>query len=184
MVGGRPLTMHEAVLPQSACEMVADGDWVIPKSGGRPWLERPPLPRWITVGTAAVAGTCAKEWVVRLAPVVIATGVVLLLARIAAGWFGRNIGLLSGFLLATMFEFTGYAWLAEADIFLCGIVTATIAIFIHLEFFHKPPPGAPPRIWGRRSILVLLFFVLLGMTNLAKSLPFGTVMTDNSRTCP
>jgi 4-amino-4-deoxy-L-arabinose transferase-like glycosyltransferase len=177
MIGGRPLTMHEAVLPQSSCEMLADGDWIIPKSGGRPWLERPPLPQWITVGTAVALGTCAKEWVVRLPTTLIATSVVLLLARMAANWFGRTIGLLSGLLLATMFEFTRYAWLAEADIFLCGIVTAAIAIFVHLEFFQKPPPGAPPRFWGSRSTRVWLFFVLLGMTNLVKGLLFGTVMT-------
>ena len=177
MIGGRPLTMHEAVLPQSSCEMLADGDWLIPKSGGRPWLERPPLPQWITVGIAAVAGTCAKEWIVRLPPALIATGVVLLLARMASSWFGRTIGFLSGLLLATMFEFTRYAWLAESDMFLCGIVTAAIAVFVQLEFFQKAPPGAPQRFGGRRSVLGLLFFVLLGMTNLAKGLLFGTVMT-------
>ena len=177
MIGGRPLTMHEAVLPQSSCEMLADGDWLIPKSGGRPWLERPPLPQWITVGIAAVAGTCAKEWIVRLPPALIATGVVLLLARMASGWFGRTIGFLSGLLLATMFEFTRYAWLAESDMFLCGIVTAAIAVFVQLEFFQKAPPGAPQRFVGRRSVLGLLFFILLGTTNLAKGLLFGTVMT-------
>ncbi|WP_455387970.1 ArnT family glycosyltransferase [Petrachloros mirabilis] len=177
MVGGRPLTMHEAVLPQSSCEMLADGDWVIPKSGGRPWLERPPLPQWITVGIAAAFGSCAEEWVVRLPPALIATGVVLLLARMAAISFNRTVGLLSGLVLATMFEFTRYAWLAEADIYLCGIVTAAIAVFVYLEFFQKTPPGEPQRFWGKRSSLTLLFFVLLGMTNLAKGLLFGTVMT-------
>jgi 4-amino-4-deoxy-L-arabinose transferase-like glycosyltransferase len=49
LVGGRPLTMHEGVLPQSAREMARDHDWVVPKNGGRPWLESPPLPQWCTV---------------------------------------------------------------------------------------------------------------------------------------
>ncbi len=41
LVGGRYLTMHEAVLPQSAKEMYATGEWIVPTSAGRPWLERP-----------------------------------------------------------------------------------------------------------------------------------------------
>ena len=176
MVGGRPLTMHEAVLPQSACEMLADGDWVVPKSGGRPWLERPPLPQWITVATAAALGTCAKEWVVRLPSTLIATGVVILLSRMTTMWFSRMVGLLSGLLLATMFEFTRYAWLAEADIYLCGIVTATIAVFVQLEFFRAIAADEPQQFAGGRPPLVWLFFILLGMTNLAKGLLFGTVM--------
>ena len=177
MVGGRPLTMHEAVLPQSACEMLADRDWAIPKSGGRPWLDRPPLPQWITVATAMVLGSCAQEWIVRLPPVLIATGVVFLLARMAAGWFGQSIGVLSGLVLATMFEFTRYAWLAEPDMFLCGLVISTIALFVQLEFFQNGVPDhQKPSFLGKRSLLMLAFFVLLGMTNLAKGLLFGTVM--------
>jgi 4-amino-4-deoxy-L-arabinose transferase-like glycosyltransferase len=176
MIGGRPLTMHEAVLPQSACEMLADGDWIVPKGGGRPWLERPPLPQWITVGTATVSGTCAQEWVVRLPSVIIAAGVVLLVALIASLWFHRTTGLLSGLLMATMFEFTRYAWLAEADIYLCGIVTAAIAVFVQLEFAPTASLMTPQRFWGKRPLLLLLFFVLLGLTNLAKGLLFGSIM--------
>ena len=59
LIGGRPLSMHEGVLPQSAREMLADHDWVIPKNGGRPWLESPPLPQWVTVGIASLIRTQA-----------------------------------------------------------------------------------------------------------------------------
>ena len=44
LVGGRPLTMHEGVLPETAREMSLDHDWIIPKNGGRPWMENPPPP--------------------------------------------------------------------------------------------------------------------------------------------
>jgi len=136
MVGGRPLTMHEAIVPQSAREMLADGDWIIPKGGGRPWLERPPLPQWITAAVAWAAGRADREWVVRLPPALMGTGAALVVAWMAAGWFGRTVGLLSGFVLATMFEFTSYAWLAEPDIFLCTLVVLALALFARLEFFR------------------------------------------------
>ena len=122
MVGGRPLSLHEGILPQTSCEMLEDRDWIVPKSGGRLWLEKPPLPQWMTVVVAGVVGRCDREWVVRLLPALIGTGVVLLLSWMSTIWFGGTIGLLSGFILATMFEFTRYARLAEADIFLCGLV--------------------------------------------------------------
>jgi len=53
---GRPLTMHEARLPQTAREMQATGELLLPHSGSRPWLERPPLPHWIVIAFAAVLG--------------------------------------------------------------------------------------------------------------------------------
>src|SRR5262245_32271902 len=82
-LGGRPLTMHESVLAQSSREMLASGDWLVPTSGGRPWLERPPLPQWITVGIAALCGGCDREWVVRIGPVLAGTWAVLVTAWLA-----------------------------------------------------------------------------------------------------
>jgi 4-amino-4-deoxy-L-arabinose transferase-like glycosyltransferase len=107
----------------------------------------------------------------------LATLVVLLLAWMAAGWFGRTIGLLSGLIMATMYEFYFYATDPEADIFLCAIVTAAIAFFVRIEF---PPGGGTEEdgvsFFGRRPWPVLAFFVFFGLTNMAKGLIFGTLM--------
>lgn len=179
LIGGRPLSMHEGVLPQSAREMLADHDWVIPKNGGRPWLESPPLPQWITVGIASLFGHCDQVWIVRIGPALAATWAVLLVAWMAAGWFGRTIGLLSGLILATCYEFAQYAWLAEDEIFLCAIVTSAIALFVRTEFVYADSanPANSHHFFGRRPWRLLAFFAVLGMTNLAKGLLFGTVMT-------
>src|SRR5262245_30770277 len=64
-VGG-PLTMHEGVLSQTSRQMAADHDWLVPHFGTAPWLERPPLPQWITVGITWLVGSCDQEWIVRL----------------------------------------------------------------------------------------------------------------------
>ena len=45
----RSFSTHETIHCVNVREMIADGDWVIPHFGDRPWLERPPLPFWITV---------------------------------------------------------------------------------------------------------------------------------------
>ncbi len=181
MVSGRPLSVHESVLPQSAREMLADGDWVVPKKGGAPWLESPPLPQWITVSLASLFGRCDELWIVRLGPTLMGTAIVLMVAWMASYWFGRTIGLLSGFIMATTCQLTRYAWLAEDEIFLCAVVTAAIALFTRLEFASQRDELRANRgVWGGflggRSWLVLAFFVVLGMTNLVKGLLFGTAM--------
>ena len=74
----RVFTGHECVIPESSREMLADGDSIIPKCGGFPWLKRPPLCHWITIGVAGVFGHLESNWVYRLAPIALAGLIVLL----------------------------------------------------------------------------------------------------------
>jgi len=91
MFSGRPLSLHEGRLPELSREMMRSHDWLIPRSGGRPWLERPPLPHWMTITVSAVFGQkCDSVWVVRLPAALAGTLVVLLTAWIAARWHGRG----------------------------------------------------------------------------------------------
>ena len=179
MFSGRGLSIHESVLPQSAREMYADGDWVIPKRGGAPWLESPPLPQWVTVAIASLFGRCDSIAVVRLGPTLVATAVVLMVAWMGTRFFGRGIGLLSGFVMATTCQFLRYAWLAEDEIYLCGLVTLAVTLFVRLEFSDAPEQAEireSDGFFGARRPAVLAFFIALGMTNLAKGLIFGTAM--------
>jgi len=187
LVSGRPLSIHESVLPQSSREMMADQDWIVPKKGGTPWLESPPLPQWVTVGLATAFGRCDAVWIVRLGPVLMGTAVVLMVAWMASVWFGRNMGLLSGFAMATTCQLTRYAWLAEDEIFLCACVTAAMAWFVFMEFVEEQRKpfaqehslnftGLAKIILGPRSWGTLGFFVALGITNFCKHFLFGTAM--------
>jgi len=196
IISGRPLTLHECVLPQTARSMFADGDLVVPKINGRagpasdglpiaPWLESPPLPQWITVALAQPFGRCDSEAIVRIGPVLVATWVVLLTAGMAALFYGRTLGLLAGLVLATTVEMTRYGWLAEDEIYLCGIVTTVVALFVKLEFGMASPTwetrrtglmGVVDLLAGQRSWWLVAFFLTLGATNLVKGLMFGTVM--------
>src|SRR5580692_10713176 len=65
-ISGRPLTMHEARLPQTSREMKAAGELLLPHSGIRPWLERPPLPHWIVIASMEIFQRDDSVWVVRL----------------------------------------------------------------------------------------------------------------------
>jgi 4-amino-4-deoxy-L-arabinose transferase-like glycosyltransferase len=169
---GRPLSLHEARLPELSREMMrAGGDWLIPRSGGRAWLERPPLPHWVTVAVSAATGQHAdRVWVVRLPAALAGTLVVLLTAWIAARWFGSAVGLCSGIVLATAYEFYAYACLAEDDIFLAALVAIAMALVVAVEFPATDSESCDGRggWFGRRSIRVAAFFIVLGLTNLAK----------------
>ena len=177
LVGGRPLTMHEGVLPQSAREMLADHDFVVPKNGGRPWLESPPLPQWTTVALYSLFGSGDQLWVARIGPALMGTLSVLLLAWMAGRLFGRTIGLLSGGVFATMYELVQYSWLAEDEIFLCALVTLAVSAFVWVEYVRADSAAPGSRnFFGARPWSLLLFFLALGATNLAKGIAFGTVM--------
>jgi 4-amino-4-deoxy-L-arabinose transferase-like glycosyltransferase len=175
---GRILSGHAAVLPQTSREMLADHDWLIPKIGGKPWLERPPLSDWIICSVYTVFGTSENDRVARFAAVLAAVPIVLLVGWMASVFYGRRVALVAALIFATIQEFYAYAIDPEADIFLCLIVTAALAIFVRLEFLQRvsPESSEPAGFFRWRSWWVLAFFVMLGLTNQAKGLIFGTLM--------
>ncbi|MCS7021611.1 MAG: glycosyltransferase family 39 protein [Gemmataceae bacterium] len=178
---GRTLTGHESVQPQTSREMVQGGHWLIPTVGGDAWLERPPPPMWWIAGIYTMGGCNRSEALARLAAVLAALPTLLLTVAIAYRLFGGAVAIMAGLILATMHEFFAYAINPEADIFLCLLVTAVIATFVHLEFApggqrRAAPAASAGGLWGRRSWTMVLFFLLVGGTNWAKGLLFGSVM--------
>ncbi len=176
IVVGGPLTMHEGVLSQTTKAMLADGDWLVPHYGEAPWIERPPLPQWISCVLCTILGGCEVEWQVRVGAMLAGLLTILLTVRLSGRMFGRGVAIVSGLILATMYNFARYSTLAEADIFLAPIVGGVISVFAHLEMDRPPTEGESRNVFGTRPWAVLLFFILLGMTNLAKGLVFGTVI--------
>ena len=162
--------------------MLIHHNWLFPQSGGRPWLERPPVTHWILIATSVVLGQhCDAVWVVRLPSVLMATSIVLMTAWMASLWFGRSIGLLSGFVLATTYEFYAYAVLAEDDIFLAAAVVLAIALFVKIEFGDSRGAGArpmslPSALVQNRGWPYWLLFLDLGLMNMVKSPLVGPVV--------
>lgn len=168
--------MHEAVLPQTAREMLRAGEWIVPLSGGRPWLENPPLPQWWTIAVARIVGRCDAEWIVRIPPALAATATVLLTAATAARLLGRFGGLAAGYILATSVQFVRYAWLAEDEIFLAAMVALVMWGFVRIEYGAGETSATDRRFFGNRDGWTWLFFAFLGATNLVKSPLFGAAI--------
>ena len=173
---GRPLTMHEARLPQTSREMLHNHEWLLPTSGGRPWLERPPLPHWIVITTMKLFGHDDQVWIVRLPSALMGTLTVLMTMLIAGKCFGRTAALITGFVLATTLKFYQYACLAEDDIYLAALVAMAAALFAHAEL-----PASQRRVrWygfvSGRPWAILGFFVVLGVSNITKGPLLGAVI--------
>jgi 4-amino-4-deoxy-L-arabinose transferase-like glycosyltransferase len=175
LVAATPLTLdrilgnHETVHAQNLREMLADGDWLIPHYGGRPWLERPPLPFWISMPVISLLGDSSR--VFRLVSVLVGLVTVLLTGWMAGLFYGRAAGLLAGCILATMYEFVRYTHAPESDIFVCSLVAIGLALFAHLEFQRRPDPRG--HFLGARPWALVAFFVVLGLGNLVKGLYFA-----------
>lgn len=177
MFSGRPLSLHEARLPELSREMFLHHNWLFPQSGGRPWLERPPLPQWIEVGTSLILGRrCDAVWVVRLPSVLMGMSIVLMTAWAAGVWFGRGVGMLSGLVLATMYEFYTYSVLAEDDIFLAAVVAVAFTLFVSMEFASGNDRDSRLGFFGNRPWQVWAFFFMLGLMNIVKSPLLGAAV--------
>jgi len=174
---GRPLTMHEARLPQTSREMLWHREWLLPSSGGRPWLERPPLPHWIVISTMKVLGHDDQVWVVRLPSTLMGVLTVLVTMSITGKCFGRMAAVITGFVLATTFKFYQYAVLAEDDMYFAALVVIAAWFFTRAEVSTI----AQKRVhwfgfFTGRSLSILGFFAVLGLSSLTKGPLLGILI--------
>jgi 4-amino-4-deoxy-L-arabinose transferase-like glycosyltransferase len=157
----RVLTVHEVVFAQPAREMVHTGDWGMIRFAGIPSTHKPPLTHWLIALSMLVFHNEA-EWVCRLPSVLAAILTAWIVAQWAARSYGRRVGLLCGLIQLTAFYTLMQARLAEADMLLCLLVTAAMALFAIGNLGESGRPGL--------MILVkIAFFAVCGLAFLAKS---------------
>ena len=166
--GSGRLSYHEAFVAQGAREMLDSGTWAYPTIGGRPWLEKPPLPWWLVAAAGRIAGG-VDEAVARLPSAIAAALLVLGVAVLASRHYGPGIGLLAGAVQATTAWTVLRGRLAEADVLLACLITWAIVAFDRMiEDDDEAGPGWRRARWA--------FFVLLGLTSLVKGIGFGAVL--------
>lgn len=164
------LSYHEAFVAQGAREMLDSGTWAYPTIGGRPWLEKPPLPWWLVAGLGRIAGG-VDEWVARFPSALAAALLVLGVSTVATRHYGPGIGLLAGAIQATTVWTALRGRLADADILLACLLTWAVAA---LDRMIGDDQGAGASTTWRRWRWA--FFVLLGSASLVKGIAFGAVL--------
>ncbi|MHC4620759.1 MAG: ArnT family glycosyltransferase [Planctomycetota bacterium] len=165
----RVLTGHEIDVAGGARQMITEGDWLIPRIGDHTWLEKPPLLHWLVASLIILFGESA-EWVVRLPSVAAGVILVFLMAMVVGRWIDEKAGLSAGLIQCTSWYMMTYARLSEADILLACLVVSAIIVFIHLQGIGLAQPSRRPRLWA------MVFWILIGLTNLCKGPMFGAVM--------
>lgn len=161
--GNRVLTYHEVVFAQPAREMLATGNWIMPTIGGVPFVDKPPLTPWLIAASITLFGE--SEWAVRLPSVLAANLTALMIAGLAARWFGNRLGAIAGLMQFTTYYVLQLARLGECDIQLVAAVTGAMCCFALANV--DGPRGRSTARW-----LPWAFYLATGLAFLIKG-PIG-----------
>ncbi|HTL70125.1 MAG TPA: glycosyltransferase family 39 protein [Candidatus Eisenbacteria bacterium] len=147
----------------SAREMLAGGDWLVPRLFGLPQFEKPVFFYWVLCASFRALGV--SEFAARVGPALAAlatVGVTYFWGRTVFG--RRRPAFLAAAVLATSAEFIVISRIAFTDMWLCLFVTA--AFFSFSAGLEEP---------SRRPAAWTLFFLFAGLGFLTKG-PLGLVL--------
>jgi 4-amino-4-deoxy-L-arabinose transferase-like glycosyltransferase len=145
---------REAVVVQ---DLLARGDWILPRRGGAMLARKPPLFYWLA-GLAARARGALDEASVRLPSALQSGAAALLLAAVAGSLAGAPAALLSGLVLLTSFEWLRAATAARVDMTLAFGLTL---VFVGLLLLAQ----------RERSVWRALVYAGAAWATLAKGIP-------------
>ncbi|MEO8196206.1 MAG: glycosyltransferase family 39 protein [Thermoanaerobaculia bacterium] len=140
-------------------EMIANGDYVLPRLNGVFYFEKPPLVYWLVAGFERLLGP--NELAVRATPALFALTGVLLIYGTARRLYGRLSGLCAAGVLGTSLLYFGLARLLLLDMVVSVLMSATLFCFI---LGVREPPG------GRRRALFCGLYVSAALATLTKGL--------------
>lgn len=140
-------------------EMVASGDWVLPRLNGVVYFEKPPLVYWMVAASQSLPGD--QEWVSRLTPALFASLGVILVYLTGRRLFGRREGMLAALMLGSSALYAALGRMLLLDMVLSVLISAVLCFFL---FGIREPPGRRRRgfFWG--------LYVCAALATLAKGL--------------
>ncbi len=133
--------------------MLASGDYVLPRLGGQPFLEKPPLYWWVQVAGYRLFGV--HDWTARLPSALFGVAALLVTYALGRRAGGAAAGLAAVGVLATTAEWS-------EDMGRC-VVDPALACFIalaHLGFAGLAAPAAPGADADRRRSALLVAIAL------------------------
>lgn len=152
----------EGMYAEIAREMLASGDWIVPRFNGVPYVEKPPLMYWLTAATFAVAGP--SESSARIWKVLPMLGSICLTYLLGRRLFSRRVGSLSALIQATTLGSFLFSRIAEMDpLLLFGITLSAYGIVL-----AAAPEWSSARVGHRRA--GLWFWLGIGIAVMSKGL--------------
>jgi 4-amino-4-deoxy-L-arabinose transferase-like glycosyltransferase len=110
-----------------AREILATGDWIVPRQQGLPFPDRPPLANWLMAASFLTFGE--SSFAVRLPSLLAVVATSLLVYWYSRSFLSRASALAAGAAYATMGEVLGLCRLAETDALLTSLVTASLLVW-------------------------------------------------------
>jgi 4-amino-4-deoxy-L-arabinose transferase-like glycosyltransferase len=157
------LDPDEGMYAEIAREMLASGDWVIPRFNGVPYVEKPPLLYWLTAGTYAMLGS--SEFSARLWKVVPILGTMVVTYGLGRRLFSEGIGMLSSLLLATTLGVFLFSRNSQMDPLLVFAITLSVFGIVAAAL------RLPGRAWGSGGYAAWCFWLGIGIGVMSKGLP-------------
>ncbi|MDD5727486.1 MAG: glycosyltransferase family 39 protein, partial [Victivallales bacterium] len=117
-----------------ARQMLTGGNWLHLDIEGAHNTEKPVMCYWFYALSGALFGV--NEFSVRLPSIIAALVTVLLACSLGTRIYGRQTGLLAGYLLASMAGFVNLGRLARIDMVLCAFYTASMYL-LYTGYFEK-----------------------------------------------
>ena len=129
---GLPLIdRDEGRYAEAAREMLASGDWLVPRLFGVPYLEKPPLFFWLTAASCGLVGV--DELGVRLVSALAAAAGVVVTGLFARKVFGGRAGVLAATVLATTGLYFVFARVVITDMLFSVLVTGALVSWFLAE---------------------------------------------------
>lgn len=128
VLGVRPLfNPDEGRYAQIPAEMLASGDFTVPRLDGLAYLEKPPLQYWATAAALALFGH--NEWGARFFTALSAALALVFVYLLGARAFSRERGLMAAAMSASMLLYVFMGQLITLDMALGCFLTIAIAAF-------------------------------------------------------
>jgi 4-amino-4-deoxy-L-arabinose transferase-like glycosyltransferase len=169
------LRRHEAYVGVSAREMLASGDWITPRFGGHPRLEKPPLSYWLVAGLGQLQGQI-DEWTVRFPGAFSALLLVAFMGFWGTRWYGIRVGLSAAFIVATCSFTIALGRTGVIDFPL--ILLMTSGLYFFAEFCCQDTANNQQKLdqYSRLLSPQLIFaYCLVSLSSLAKP-AFGLIL--------
>jgi len=153
-----------------ARDMVASGDWLVPRVAGDIYAQKPPLYFWLMAASMALTGSLRVGFL--LPSLLAGVGTVLLVYDLLRRARGREIALAGALILLATFQFTWQARQAQIDATLCFLTTLSLyGLLRHL--LVAPSPGWFVAGWGAAGLGVITKGV--GFLPLLALVPIGVL---------
>ncbi len=165
LVTGPELGDHEVIVAQTARQVLASGEWLIPRYLDTPFLVKPPLAPWLVVVASLLSpdqtanGVPVAEWVARLPSALATILTVIVVWRLGRSMYGRFTAHIAAIVCATSTGVMLFALNATAEAVLTFFCT-----WAYAEFWWSQ--GAVSA--ARRRAHLARFYIALGLGMLTK----------------